>query len=743
MEYGIELTDGYNNTITNNTANNNLYGIYFSADENNNTLINNTANNNYYDDAVGDGGIGIFVSADGQNNTLINNIANNNSYGLYISANQTTLINNTANNNYYSSDLDDGGYGIYVDGSSFGGMQNNFINNTANNNEYYGFYLIYSSFNTITNNTASGNEEIGIRLTSSQNNNLTYNNVSYNLQGINLFLSSDYNRITNNTASGNEEIGIYLDSSSNNTIINNTATNNIYHSGIFLGGYSDNNTVSDNIFDNNDMGIYLASSNFNTFINNMANYNHPGLNGDGIILDTSNNNTFINNTINNSARNGIWIGLSDNNTFGNNSIKSNTKGVYIELPSINNMFTDNAFCYNNVSFAGVWTGVNTVDNNTFCIDLLSGPANDSSITTFPSSIDVNISNPIFDTECRLSVDGTQYASVPVTAPDTLNNKLTTFTLGTVPLRQGNHNYTVYCNDSGGSNTGNAVVQFTVPGAAPTPPSPGGGDFPPEEPAPVPPVTPTPTEAPETWPDQIPIPTPGSVITIPSSGTSILLMRNMTNNVPDEGAVAIILYPGTTGQAVINNISTFTPEKLRCNQKPLASHEINITAEVINYCMNVKGASVNESTISVWKLSQDEWQELPSGQIIRDTDIICGNITSAMTPYMIAGFTPVIGVSEDVALAAIRDAEAAISQALAEGKAVGEAERLLEQAKTAYASCDYGSANELANNASSLALGIPVIPLAALFLLLVALIIAGITYWYIKKRVKPKAIRRHK
>jgi len=775
-----------NSILINNTVNNNYDGID-SYSCSNNTLTNNTINNNEQ--------YGIFLDVT-DNMTLINNTLNNNSFGIYLrSSLNNTFSNNNVSDNYYNSDLGDGGYGFYVETS------NNTIltNNTAFNN-LYGVYLIASSSNnTLTNNTASNNQ-YGIYFESSSNNTITNNTANDNsIRGVSLRVNSFSNTLINSTLRNNY-YGIHIELSNSNNITGSQIENSTMF-GIYMRGPAVNNTISsNNITGSGNSGFYLiGGSNIGRYVsdnilsgNNITDSTNWGIEMRYSGWSGTPSNTLVDNSIRNASSGcigvctfgtacqdttinggeitdcGVGISLNSdmnnitnvyiwnttdgidisgsNNTIKYNNLTNNTAYAISMSGSDNNTVTDDRICYNVAALYND-TDTSTIDNNTFCVDVLSGPANGSSVTTFPSSISVNISNPIFDTECNLSMDGVRHASVPVTAPDVLNNNLTTFTLGAVSLRQGAHNYIIYCNDSGGSNTGNAVVQFTVPGAAPpTPPSPGGGDFPPVKPTPVPPVTPTPpTEAPETWPGQIPIPTPGSVITIPPSGISILLMGNMTDHTPEEGSVAIILYPGTTGQAVINNISAFIPENLHCNQKPLSSYEINITAEIINYCMKYKGTkvTVNESTISVWKLTEGEWQELPPGQVIRDTDIICGNITSANTPYMIAGFTPVVGITEEVAMASIRDAEAAINQASGEGKVVNEAARLLEQAKAAYVNCDYGSANDLASRAATLALGIPVVPLATLFILLIVVIIVGISYWYIKQRVKPKALRRRK
>lgn len=88
---GIYLDDSDNCTITNNIANNNIFGICLSS-SNYNTLTGNNASSNERD--------GIYFSSSNYN-TLENNIAMDNSeYGFsFISSSSNTLTTNTAENN--------------------------------------------------------------------------------------------------------------------------------------------------------------------------------------------------------------------------------------------------------------------------------------------------------------------------------------------------------------------------------------------------------------------------------------------------------------------------------------------------------------------------------------------------------------------------------------------------------------------------------------------------------------------
>jgi len=199
---GIYLYSSSDNTITDNTCNNNTNNGISLYSSSNNTVTGNTCNNNYY-------GIYLYSSS---NNTITDSTCNNNDYGirLYSSSNNNTVTGNTCNNNYY---------GIYLYSSS----NNTITDSTCNNNDYRGIYLYSSSNNnTVTGNTCNNNY-YGIYLYSSSNNTITGNtcNNNNNNDGISLYASSSNNTITGNTCNNNN-YGIHLDSSSNNTIIGNT-----------------------------------------------------------------------------------------------------------------------------------------------------------------------------------------------------------------------------------------------------------------------------------------------------------------------------------------------------------------------------------------------------------------------------------------------------------------------------------------------------------------------------------------
>ncbi|WP_459202029.1 NosD domain-containing protein [Methanococcus sp. CF] len=149
----------------------NLSDVYTGAIlgySSNNTLINNTANNNNR--------YGICLDHS-DNNTLTNNTANSNHIGIELSSlsENNAIISNNVRLNYYS--------GIYLELCN----NNRISNNTANSNSNYGICLHSSSNNTLKNNTANSNHAYGIYLESSSDNNQIYNNIFNNTRNYNIW----------------------------------------------------------------------------------------------------------------------------------------------------------------------------------------------------------------------------------------------------------------------------------------------------------------------------------------------------------------------------------------------------------------------------------------------------------------------------------------------------------------------------------------------------------------------------
>jgi len=349
---GIQVTSGdpsnpietKNNTIINNNASYNNFGIFLNAAYS--TVANNTANNNTgANESQGPGSAGITVM--GSHNTIRNNTLQNNLYGITVAPGDPGNPVETINNTIADNDASYNKYGIRLENSS----DNTLSNNTANSNtKSHGIWLDFSSNNTVSNNTANLNSEGGICLDYSNNNTVTDNTANENKHcGIQLLRGgykngSCNNTVTNNTANNNDN-GICLQDSSNyNTIEDNTANNNT-NNGVHLDK-SNNNMITDNNASYNEFGIYLeSSSNNNVLTNNTASYNGHGIYVKGSSYLTIQNNTVNNNTGANESQgppsSGILLEESNHSIIRDNQVSNNSLGI-IAISSVNNTLINNA-----------------------------------------------------------------------------------------------------------------------------------------------------------------------------------------------------------------------------------------------------------------------------------------------------------------------------------------------------------------------------------------------------------------
>jgi len=190
---------------------------------------------------------------------------------------------------------------------------NLFSNNTCLKNEDYGIYLyMYSTQNVLTRNNCSFNEiGEGICILESWNNTLSENICNNNSIGINLEKSEKI-IVMNNICMWNHYLGISLSSSHNNTITNNTYSNNIVN-GIFLS-LSIRNILTNNICSKNSInGIRLSQSTHNILLNNTFTRNDYGI----YLMGYSPNNTVHYNNIFNNTFYGMNV--TDNNGYAINA----------------------------------------------------------------------------------------------------------------------------------------------------------------------------------------------------------------------------------------------------------------------------------------------------------------------------------------------------------------------------------------------------------------------------------------
>ena len=230
---GIKLENTNNGTLRNNNCSNNVYrGILLITNCKNNTILENTANNNQVDGimlwecdnntisnntAQSNGYTGIIIVSSSYN-TITRNIANNNGdYGIMLYGFTTYCLNNTVSGNTASNIITSNqDSGIYLLGSS-----NNIIsNNTVNNNNQYGINLYYCDGNNISGNTIYYNKQYGVYLTYNCNeNDITQNYIYFNTNGV-IFIDTpdcDDNRITRNILVSSDEK--FINDDGTNTVI--------------------------------------------------------------------------------------------------------------------------------------------------------------------------------------------------------------------------------------------------------------------------------------------------------------------------------------------------------------------------------------------------------------------------------------------------------------------------------------------------------------------------------------------
>jgi len=191
FDYGIMLYSSNNNSITENSIENNGEGIYLRLSSDN-SISGNTITDSSYP---------IRLEWSSYNIISENNVTNNhNEVALYWSSNNIISENNM----------------------------------TANTNG--GIRLSWSIYNMISGNNIANNWNEGIHLDDSPNNSISGNNITNNyFEGIGIYAASSNNTISNNNIEengyypsllGGEGRGIWLSDSSNNSIYHNNFINN-------------------------------------------------------------------------------------------------------------------------------------------------------------------------------------------------------------------------------------------------------------------------------------------------------------------------------------------------------------------------------------------------------------------------------------------------------------------------------------------------------------------------------------
>ncbi len=284
---GIHLIGSHNNTVSNCIITyNQETGIYIEYSANDNTIINNTFDNN--GDAIdiirsanrnniteniieNSTGAGIAAWNSYSNNYFNNTIRNNAGYGIHIESTTSDfwIYNNTINDN--------AGMGIFFQASANNRVINNTCMDTAGGLvQNTGIYVTASTNITISLNKLD-NAQTGAYLNSGTNCNITDNTMIGGFHGVQIFWNSHNNTVYGNTIYGGTSSGVRIDNTcNNNTISNNNITDST--TGIYITTNCDYNNITGNLLnDHSNYGLDIQADCDHIIITgNVLNYNTLG-----------------------------------------------------------------------------------------------------------------------------------------------------------------------------------------------------------------------------------------------------------------------------------------------------------------------------------------------------------------------------------------------------------------------------------------------------------------------------------
>jgi len=282
FDYGIRISNAFNNVITGNDITNNGYGIE--------VILYSSGNSIYGNNITANTKGGIWLDFANGNAISSNQITDNKPKGIWI----CFSLNEIISANYVSNN----GYGVFIDRSSYTTLRNNtmvdnkqnfsvegtdpnhFVNdvdvsNTVNGKPIYywvnrqnmevpsdaGYVALANCTNVMVQNLNIINNRQGILLAYTTNTTINKNTITNTTHTIRLQSSSKNTIIENNLT--NSSSGIYFYDSSNNTLSENNIKNNLW--GVNFDYFNSNNTVVRNLIENNTYGISVMESPDNIF----------------------------------------------------------------------------------------------------------------------------------------------------------------------------------------------------------------------------------------------------------------------------------------------------------------------------------------------------------------------------------------------------------------------------------------------------------------------------------------------
>lgn len=202
------------------------------------------------------------------------------------------------------------------------------------------------------------------------------NIIKNNLDGISLYDSS-YSLISGNFITNNSDCGIWLGDFTYNTIVSdNIITNNCFGIGI-IGGISNyNHNISSNTITNNHDGILMGDCDSINIWNNIIKHNFFI----GIMSTRCDKTIISGNVIDGQGRYGILSDYCDQNTLTKNIVINNECGIHIQ--DSNDSFIIRNHVESNLLFGISLVSANGALCNNFTSDKLAHSTK-SSVTTSP------------------------------------------------------------------------------------------------------------------------------------------------------------------------------------------------------------------------------------------------------------------------------------------------------------------------------------------------------------------------
>ena len=287
------------------------------------------------------------------NDTFIENtVSRGTQAGIYVA----TSRNNSLIGNVITGD--DSYVGIYL----FQSDNNSLLQNTCPDCDYEGIFVGQSSNSTLSGNICYGNLDAGIDLDTSDNCTISGNTCTNNQNCGIAVINCVNDTLVGNQCPGTENSdysslqGINLVASSFNTISINNCTvpsGDFGQYGIYLDGWSDNNSITNNLIEGqSSAGICLTDAT-NPCVNNTIEWNFCNQNYDGIELKYNcNNNTLLANTCTNNTNDGIYlINIEYSEIIGNNCSKNIASGIELSASACPIFVTQNNCTENSIGIS--------------------------------------------------------------------------------------------------------------------------------------------------------------------------------------------------------------------------------------------------------------------------------------------------------------------------------------------------------------------------------------------------------